>query len=95
MSINITSYNCRGLPVDNYKTHYRLDLYEISNKNYIVCLQETWYSKQDLDCINGLYENFHGFGTSTIDYRHSLVHGHHSGGVVIFLKFHMDKMFSF
>ena len=28
----------------------------------IICLQETWLSKQELNCLNTLHTDFHGSG---------------------------------
>ena len=50
---------------------------------HIVCLQETWYSKQDLANINSLHSDFNGIGAATVDFRDSLCYGHPPGGVVI------------
>ena len=33
----------------------------------IVCVQETWYTKQDLEQLNNLHPAYHGTGAATID----------------------------
>ena len=30
----------------------------------IICLQETWLSKQELNCLNTLHTDFHGSGVA-------------------------------
>ncbi len=49
----------------------------------ILCVQDTWYSKQDLSGINCLYKSYHGYGVATRDYHDGLVIGHPPGGVAI------------
>ncbi len=47
----------------------------------ILCLQETFLSKQDLGKLNSFNDNFHGAGTSTTDLTMGIVRGRISGGV--------------
>ena len=49
----------------------------------IVCLQETWLTKQELGGLNSLHNDFHGIGESTTDNRDKIIHGHPPGGVAI------------
>ena len=56
----------------------------------IVCLQETWFSIQDLGYLNMLHSDFHGTGAATVDYRDRLRRGHNPGGVVILWCTHLD-----
>ena len=48
--MKIVSFNCRGMPKHPDNMYLRPCVEEILNNNdvYIVCLKETWYSKQDL-----------------------------------------------
>jgi len=48
----------------------------------IQCVQETFFffTKQDLEEINSLLENFHGAGESTTDLSNGIVHGRIPGG---------------
>ena len=46
----------------------------IMNVVDIICLQETWFGKQD--CLNTLHTDFHGCGVATVDYRDGLYRGH-------------------
>ena len=67
-----------------------MSLLEKSNCD-IICLQEIWYSKQDLGMLNSLHQDFHGTGAATIDYRDNLYRGHPPGGVAILWRSHYDK----
>ena len=83
--LNIFSYNCRGLPNNCNIMFERPSVVSLLNNPefHIVCLQETWYSKQDLANINSLHSDFNGTGAATVDFRDSLCYGHRPGGVVI------------
>ena len=35
----------------------------------LLCLQETWFIKQDLANLNVLHPGFHGTGAATVDNR--------------------------
>ena len=85
--IKITSCNCRGL----HSTYYRPDLHELINEFDILFSHETWFSKQNLDNINGLCNETHGNGTSTPDYRDRLVQGYPSGCVGFLLNSKLDN----
>lgn len=56
----------------------------------VVCLQETWFSKQDLSAINSLHPDYYGVGTSSCDYSDGLVTGHPPGGLAILWKKHLQ-----
>lgn len=85
-SLSICSYNCRGLPTTRNRLFMRPDILDIVGKNDFVCFQETWFSKQDLHCVNTIFENFNGVGVSTTDYKDGIVSGHVPGGVAIIWK---------
>ena len=57
----------------------------------IICLQETWLSKQELNCLNTLHTDFHGSGVATVDYRDGLRRGHNPGGVAIMWRKRFDS----
>ena len=57
----------------------------------IICLQETWYTKQDLKHVNNLYDSFNGIGVSTTHYSDGTVHGHPPGGVTIMSDVKLDR----
>lgn len=49
----------------------------------ILCVQETFLSKQDLERLNSLLKDFYGAGESTTDCSTKLVRGRISGGVAV------------
>ena len=77
-SMKVGSYNCRGFP----KTHKKLESKPtikllLDNENIdILCLQETFLSKQDLSCLNAIHKDFQGIGASSTDIRDKIVTGH-------------------
>ena len=62
------------------------------NDNAIICLQETWFTKQDLANLNALHPGFHGTGVATVDNRDALYHGHPPGGVSILWRICYDSV---
>ena len=84
--LNISTYNCRGLPKDKVKMSLRQDILSLFSNNHIVALQETWYSKQNLQTLNNLHKDFIGLGAATVDESHGLYQGHYPGGVALFWK---------
>ena len=83
--MRIASYNSRGLRIG----HSDADKARNTNVNLlleecdILCLQETWLPKQDLDKLNVLNKDFHGAGESTTDLSTKIVRGRIPGGVAI------------
>ena len=65
----VASYNVRGLPKDGNSLYLRPDIVALLEKGDIVCMQGTWYSKQDLNILNNLHPNFSGYWYWRIDYR--------------------------
>ena len=55
----------RVLPKDGNSLYLRPDIVALLEKGDIVCMQETWYSKQELDILNNLHPNFSGTGVPT------------------------------
>lgn len=90
--LQFSSYNVRGLPKHNSGLLLRPDILETIQLSDIICLQETWYSKQDLPALNELHSDFHGHGVSTVDYRDGLIAGHPPGGVAILWNKRLDSM---
>ena len=78
--MRILSYNCRGV-----NTTIRPCLASLlsDSETDILCLQETWLTKQDLNALNALHSDFLGTGTSTVDTRSGPIFGHPPGGVAI------------
>ena len=90
--MKVISCNCRGLPNNASKLHHRLCVLDILNNDDIdiVCLQETWFSKQDLGSLNTLDSDGHDTGAATVDYRDHLCRGHNPGGVAILWRTCLD-----
>ena len=84
-SLNVASYNCRGFPKTASKLGTKPTIGMLLNdvKIDIICLQETFLSKQDLSCLNVIHKDFQGVGASSTDTREKLVTGHPYGGVAI------------
>ena len=80
---NLEVCSCRGVPKDKKKLDLRPDIQHLFKDNEIICLQETWFAKQDLKYINNLNKPFQGVGVSTTDYSNGIIHGHPPGGVII------------
>ena len=90
----LCSYNARGLPKDNSGLLLRPDILDLLTSSDILCIQETWYTKQDLGGLNGLHSDFHGHGISTVDTRDGLISGHAPGGVAILWHKSLDHFIS-
>ena len=82
--MKIATYNTRGLPKCATDLHLRPDIMQVLNDTDcdIVCLQETWFAKQDLKYVNSLHDKFCGTGCATVDYSSGIVCGHPPGGVL-------------
>ena len=85
--MRIISYNSRGI-----NTQLRPTLTSVLDdcNGDIICLQETWITKQDLGLLNTVHSDFHGTGRSTTDTRDGPVTGHPPGGVAILWKSTLD-----
>ena len=84
--ICISSYNCRGLPKSYINMHLRPDLINVFSNSDIVCLQETWYTKQDLEISNTIMPSFVSVGVAKVDLAKCLLSGRPSGGVTTFYR---------
>lgn len=58
-------------------------IYTIFENSDILCIQENFLPKQDLERLNSVNKDFHGVGESTTDLCLGIVHGRISGGVAI------------
>lgn len=58
----------------------------------ILCMQETFLAKQDLEKLNSLNDNFHGAGESTTDLSMGIVRGRIPGGVAILWNKKLDSL---
>ena len=81
--LKITSYNCRGLPKTRNKLMLRPDILSLSKENDIIDLQEIHFSKQDLNGLNSLLDNYVGTGVAKIDESSNIVQGRYPGGVAL------------
>lgn len=94
-SLAVSTYNCRGLPrTKRLLCSTRPDICSLLEQSDIVCLQETWYAKQNLAGINNLYEGFHGIGVAPTDYADGIVQGHPKGGVAILYRTSLEQHIS-
>ncbi len=94
LNMRIISYNCRGLRVgDSVGDRARRTVVDKLMQNCdILCLQETFLSKQDLGKFNSFNDNFHGAGTSTTDLTMGIVRGRISGGVATLWHKKLDSV---
>ena len=92
-TLNMVSYNCRGLPKTPGRLWEKPTLHRLlQNKSLdIIALQETFLSKQDLGCLNVLSTEFQGVGASTTDTRDKMITGHPHGGVAILYRVNLSK----
>ena len=94
--VKVVSYNCRGFPKMTSKIWSKptLNMLMQDNSIDIICLQETFLSKQDLGCLNSIYTDFQGVGTSTTDARNKIISGHPPGRVAILYRVKHSKSIS-
>ena len=83
-NINIASYNCRGLPKNFSKLHTRPEILKLFECSDIICFQETWLAKQELDLCNSLHSDFSAISVAKVDYRNGILVGRPHGGASIF-----------
>ena len=81
--LDIVSYNCRGLPKSRQQLALRPDIVKLFKHYQIIAFQEIWYSKQNLNIINSLHNDFDGVGVAKVDESDNIVQGRYSGGVAI------------
>lgn len=82
--LRISSYNCRNLPKNNRSLNLRPDIKTLFDNSSILCLQEIWYSLQELKQLNNLHADFIGYGVAKTDDSDGLNNAR--GGVAIFYK---------
>ena len=92
-ALNVVSYNCRGFPKTANKLWRKpsLNLLLEDNNIDIICLQETFLSKQDLGCLNVIHTEFQGVGASSTDTGDKVIKGHPYGGVAILYRVKQAK----
>lgn len=82
MVLRVVSYNSRGLRLGQSAGDraHRIVVGQLLETTDIICLQETFLAKQDLDKLNSVHSDFHGAGESTTDLSTKLVRGRIPGG---------------
>ena len=92
--MRVVSYNSRGLRVGHTAADKarRLVVDTLFENLDVLCIQEIWMAKQDLDKLNSLHPNFHGAGESTTNFSTRIVRGRIVGGVAILWNVKYDSM---
>ncbi|XP_027883670.1 uncharacterized protein LOC114150994 [Xiphophorus couchianus] len=92
--INIVSYNARGLRVGHSETDRarRLVVDKLLETCDILCVQETFLAKQDLEKLNCIHKDFYGAGESTTDLSTRIIRGRIAGGVAILWHKKYDQL---
>ena len=92
--MRVVSYNCRGLRIGNSAGDRarRVEVDILLRKSDILCLQETFLSKQDLGGLNCVHDDFHGAGESTTDLSQGIIRGRIPGGVAILWHKRLDSV---
>ena len=72
MGFNLISYNCRNLPKNQKELLLRPDINVLLEKGSIICLQEIWYSQQELKYLNNLHKDFIANGIARTDDSESI-----------------------
>ena len=91
MDLQFISYNCRGIPKDKTGLALRPDIINVLENCHIAAFQETWLSKQSLNCLNSLHDNFVGSGVAKIDESSGIIQGRFSGGVAFLWRNELSK----
>ena len=92
----VGSYNCHGLRLGSSKGDRarRTTVDNLLMKCDILCLQETFLSKQDLGLLSSFNKDFHGVGESTTDLSDGILRGRIAGGVAILWHKKLDPVLS-
>ncbi|XP_024116673.2 uncharacterized protein LOC112138347 [Oryzias melastigma] len=93
MDLRVLSYNCRGLRLGQSAADQvrRVVVDKLLEQCEVLCLQETFLTKQDLDGLNSLHIDFHGAGESTVDIEDGIIRGRIPGGVAILWDKRLDS----
>lgn len=83
MAFRVVSFNSRGLRLGQSAGDRAccVVIDQLLESMDILCLQETFLAKQDLDKLNSVHNDFHGAGESTTDLSTGIVRGRILGGV--------------
>lgn len=92
--IRVVSYNSRGLRLGQGAGDkaQRFVSDKLMENTDILCLQETFLAKQDLDRLNSVNDDFHGAGESTTNLSTGMQRGRIPGGVAIFWHKRYDPL---
>ena len=82
------SYNARGLRVGQSETDkaHRIVIDKLLESCDVLCVQETFLAKQQLEGLNSVHKDFHGAGESTTDFGNNIVRGRIPGGGRYFME---------
>ena len=75
--LNVVSYNCHGLKSS------LPDVLELCKQFEVVCLQETWLPKQNLDLLSSISSDHYAVGLSDCNYESQIIKGRPYGGCAI------------
>ena len=94
MNISVVSYNARGLRVGHSESDKscRVIVDKLFERHDILCIQETFLPKQDLERLNMIHGDFHGVGESTTDLCEKVIRGRIPGGVAILWNKKYDQL---
>ena len=85
------SYNCRGLPKNEGSLQLKCDILTLLKEQHVICLQETWYCKQENVLLNTVFDGFHGTGEAVIDSSAGIHIGRPHSGVAILWHSTLDS----
>lgn len=94
MNINTVLYNARGLRIGHSEADksHRLVVDKLQEACDVLCVQETFLSKQDLEGLNSLLKDFYGAGESSTDLSTRIVHSGIPGGVALLWHTKYDQL---
>ena len=84
--LSIVSYNCNG-----FKTSIT-ELNNLCSISDVICLQELWLDKSELNMLSNLNSKFIGFGISPVDIDKEVVYGRKYGGVGFLWKSELENV---
>ena len=85
------SYNCRGLKLGTTRYYERLEIEQLLDEYDIVCLQETWLSKQQEEELKCMRMDCNAVSNSPNGDSLCINAGRKREGVGILWKKHLDK----
>lgn len=94
MTVQGLSYNCRGLRLGQSagdRAHRRVTDNLLDHCD-ILCLQETFLSKQDIGQLSSLHPDFHGAEEAKANLSRGMVSGRTPGGVAILWRKQLDQL---